>query len=76
MVSGAFTRFDHDHKFETCEAGTMMTDLFDFSSPFGPLGWVANSLFVTSHMRKLLFERNRLVKIVAESGGAERFLGK
>lgn len=76
MVSGAFTRFDHDHKFETCEVGTMMTDVFDFSSPFGPLGWVTNWLFVTRHLRKLLVERNRLVKTVAESGDAERFLGK
>ncbi len=74
MVSGAFSRFDHDHKFEACEEGTIMTDGFDFSSPFGPLGHVANWLFVTRHMRNLLSERNKLIKSVAESGDAKRFV--
>lgn len=74
MVSGAFSRFDHDHKFETCKDGTVMTDVFDFSSPFGPLGHVANWLFVTRHMRNLLSMRNNLIKSVAESGNAKRFI--
>ena len=75
MVSGAFRRFDHDHIFEPSNSGTSMTDVFDFTSPFGPLGQIANWLFVTRHMRKLLYVRQQLIKSVAESGDVEQFIG-
>ena len=68
MVSGAFARFDHDHFFEPCDAGTKATDFFDFTSPYGLLGHLANWLFVTRHMRNLLIRRNQLIKTVAETG--------
>lgn len=74
IVSGAFSRFDHDHNFQSCANGTAMIDVFDFSSPLGPLGHLANWLFVTRHMRKLLIERNKLIKAIAESGNANRFI--
>jgi ligand-binding SRPBCC domain-containing protein len=73
MVAGAFSRFDHDHLFESCGSGTIMTDVFDFTSPLGPLGRVANWLFVTRHLRRLLATRNQLIKSVAESGDVEKF---
>lgn len=73
MVAGAFSRFDHDHHFQSCESGTIMTDVFDFKSPLGVLGHVANWLFVARHMRKLLETRNQLIKSVAESGDVEKF---
>ena len=75
MVSGAFRRFDHDHFFERCDNGTLMKDVFDFTSPLGPLGQIADWLFVTRHLRKLLLVRNRLIKSVAESEDVERFIG-
>ncbi len=74
MVAGAFSRFDHDHRFEVVKEGTLMTDVFDFSSPYGPLGELANWLFVTRHLRKLLRERNQVIKSIAESGEAERIV--
>ena len=74
MVSGAFLRFDHDHRFERRARGTLMTDVFDFTSPLGPLGHLANWLCVTRHMRKLLLARNQLVKTVAESGDTAKFI--
>lgn len=74
MVSGAFSRFDHDHYFEVCDIGTLMTDVFDFSSPLGPIGHLANWLLVSRHMRKLLKMRNELVKSIAESNDVNRFI--
>jgi ligand-binding SRPBCC domain-containing protein len=73
MVAGAFSRFDHDHHFESCRNGTIMTDVFDFTSPYGPLGRVANWLFVTRHLRRLLATRNQLIKSIAESGDVQKF---
>jgi ligand-binding SRPBCC domain-containing protein len=74
MVSGAFSRFDHDHNFETVDSRTIMTDTFDFTSPLGILGNIADWLFVTRHMRKLLETRNCLIKSVAESGDFGEFV--
>ena len=74
MISGAFLRFDHDHFFEHSDRGTLMTDVFDFTSPLGPLGQIANWLFVTRHMRRLLWIRDQQIKSVAESGDVERFI--
>ena len=68
MVRGAFRRFDHDHFFTAPDAGTtVMRDVFDFDAPLGPLGWLANVLFLTRHMRKFLLIRNDTLKAVAES---------
>jgi ligand-binding SRPBCC domain-containing protein len=74
MLHGAFEHFDHDHYFEATQTGTQMTDVFDYSSPMGVIGKLANLLFVDRHMRKLLMTRNELIKSVAESPNAERYL--
>jgi len=74
MLSGAFAHFDHDHDFHEHSDGTLMTDRFNFTSPLGWLGKTANWLFVTRHLRKLLVERNAVIKSVAESKDAGRFL--
>ncbi len=67
MVKGAFKRFDHDHLFTACAGGCRMLDRFDFDSPLGVLGTLANSLFLTRYMQRFLAERNTVVKRVAES---------
>jgi len=75
MVSGAFSRFNHDHYYESCDNGTRMTDVFDFTSPLGPIGRIVDWLFLTRYMRKLLIIRNELIKSVAESGDFSSFIG-
>jgi ligand-binding SRPBCC domain-containing protein len=76
MVKGAFARFDHDHFFETNDSQTIMRDVFDYESPFGILGKIADKLFVEKYMIKLLAERNSLIKQVAESDGWQKFLNQ
>jgi ligand-binding SRPBCC domain-containing protein len=68
MVAGAFKRLDHDHNFETDPDGrTRMTDVFDYTSPLGLLGHMADTMFLKRYMRRLLEERNAIIKSVAES---------
>jgi ligand-binding SRPBCC domain-containing protein len=74
MVSGIFARFDHDHRFEPMPRGTRMTDVFDYTSPLGALGRLADTLFLERYMRALLAERNRVIKDVAESERWRAFL--
>ena len=74
MVKGIFKHFDHDHYFETIASGTRIRDIFTYSSPYGVLGSIANGLLVHRHLSKLLETRNQIIKRVAESGDADRFL--
>jgi len=67
MVSGAFKSFRHEHCFSVVENGTLMRDKFIFESPLGVSGKLFNWLILTRYMTKLLLERNRVIKLAAES---------
>ncbi|TCM96410.1 hypothetical protein EV294_105277 [Paenibacillus sp. BK033] len=66
MVEGAFKRFKHEHRFESRDGGTLMTDIFDYTSPLGPLGSLADVLFLRSYMERFLMQRNSCIKRQAE----------
>lgn len=67
MVAGAFRRFDHDHAFAEVQGGTLVSDRFDFDAPLGPLGRIANLLFLTRYMRRFLSARLHVIRDVSES---------
>lgn len=67
MVSGDFRNMKHEHHFKQIENGTLMIDLFHFESPYGSLGTVANKLFLTRYLKKILSQRNKIIKEYAES---------
>jgi ligand-binding SRPBCC domain-containing protein len=67
MVRGAFRRFRHEHQFLPTDGGTEIVDRFDYTSPLGPLGWLADNLFLRRYMSRLLRDRNAYLKQVAES---------
>lgn len=66
MVRGAFARFDHDHFFDEDGSATLVRDVFDFTSPLGPLGRIANALFLDAYMKRFIEERARVLKELAE----------
>ena len=66
LVRGAFSRFDHDHFFLPEGNGTIMRDVFDYESPFGWLGRLADELFLRSYMLGLLARRAKIIKLAAE----------
>jgi ligand-binding SRPBCC domain-containing protein len=74
MLKGAFARLRHDHFFDTATSGTIMRDVMEFSAPLGPLGWLAERLFLAAYMRRFLESRNRVLKAVAESGEWTKYL--
>lgn len=67
MVKGAFKSFRHEHHFHTNEEGTFMIDYFDYVSPFGIFGRIADRLFLKKYMTDLLLKRNAIVREFAES---------
>jgi hypothetical protein len=44
-----------------------MIDVFEYRSPLGPLGRIADLLFLRRYMRSLLTMRNRHIKAAAEA---------
>jgi ligand-binding SRPBCC domain-containing protein len=67
QVRGAFRRFIHTHEFIPEAGGTRMIDTFDYTAPLGPLGKLADALFLARYMRRLLHRRNLHLKQLAEA---------
>jgi len=68
MVKGPFKSIVHTHAFNAQDGGTLMTDIFEFQSPFGVLGAIVDRLILTAYLRKLLIDRNAIIKKYAEEG--------
>ncbi|HYF02599.1 MAG TPA: SRPBCC family protein [Patescibacteria group bacterium] len=74
MLKGAFKSMKHTHTFTEKLYGTLMNDEFAFESPLGVLGKFADWLILEKYMTRLLKERNRVLKDVAESGKWQKIL--
>jgi ligand-binding SRPBCC domain-containing protein len=64
---GPFRRWWHEHTFTPLVNGqTQMIDIVRFESPFGLLGYLADSLVLGYYMPHLLRQRNAWLKITLE----------
>lgn len=76
MVRGIFRFMTHDHFFRQLPGGqTEMRDVFAFAAPLPVLGRIAELTFLDGYMRRLLKERNAVIRQVAESDEWRRYLG-
>ena len=67
QLKGDFITFRHDHHFKPVENGTLMIDMLDFTSPYGMIGRIFNSLYLTGYLEKFLLKRNAVIKKYAET---------
>ena len=68
MQKGIFHSFRHEHLFQELPNGkTKMIDAFEYRSPLGILGQLADFLFLKNYMTDLLIKRNEVIKEFAES---------
>ena len=74
MVRGALARFDHDHYFEERENRTIAREVFDYLSPLGLIGRLADALFLERYMRRFLLERATTIQRIAESDTWQTYL--
>jgi hypothetical protein len=64
----------HLHTFKTSNEKTVMTDVFEYEVPYGLFGKIFDRYILKPHMTKLLEQRNRIIKEVAESGQWKNFI--
>lgn len=68
QIQGVFHSMRHVHEFfSLADDSTLIRDIFVFRAPLGLLGRLAEALFLTSYMRRLLLRRNVYLKQMAES---------
>jgi ligand-binding SRPBCC domain-containing protein len=74
MVKGAFKSFRHEHHFREENGITTMKDIFEFYSPCGAFGKLANVFFLSKYLTRFLMERNALIKNCAENDSWKTYL--
>ncbi len=62
MVKGPFKKMRHEHHFFEKEGITHMKDIFQFESPFWPIGRWVDQWVMKPYMIRLLEGRNRFLK--------------
>ncbi len=67
MEKGIFKFFRHEHIFKGNGEQTLMIDVFDYESPLGILGRMADHLFLKEYMTSFLEKRNEIIKEFAET---------
>jgi hypothetical protein len=51
-----------------------MVDVIDYAAPGGPLGWLAERLFLTDYLLRFIRRRAQVLKRLAESEDWGRFI--
>lgn len=74
QVEGDFKMLKHEHYFKSIQNGTIMIDQFHFETPNGFIGKLINNIYLERYMTKLLQERNKMIKEVAESNLWKQYL--
>lgn len=74
QVEGPFKSLRHEHYFKPIQNGTLLIDQFRFDIGRGKAGTLFNNLYLTRYMERLLEERNKKIKEVAETAQWQKYL--
>jgi ligand-binding SRPBCC domain-containing protein len=66
MLEGDFKLMRHQHHFKSISNGTIMIDIMEFESPYGFIGRLFNRVYLAGYMKRLLEQRNKVIKETAE----------
>lgn len=59
---GPYSMWHHEHKIEPIEGGVLMTDIVTYQPPFGFLGAIANSLFISKKLQYIFDYRTQALE--------------
>jgi len=72
QVTGPYATWYHRHSFQQAAGGVEMTDIVDYSLPFGPLGRLVHWLVVRHQLRAIFDYRAAAIQQVFPSSGAQK----
>lgn len=73
-LSGPFRNYSHDHHFAPMNDGTRIRDEINCVASWGPLGYIAERLYLRRSIARYLKHRNELIKSIAESEQWHQYL--
>ncbi len=73
MIRGAFKTFKHKHQFEETDGVTLMTDLIEYSSPFGIIGSMADALFMKKYLTSFILKKTSTSNIQQNIKSGSKF---
>ena len=76
QLMGDFKSMKNEHWFKSCENGTIMIGLFNYETPYGIIGNIFEKIFLTRYLKKMLENRNLVIKKYAESESWKQLLNK
>jgi len=62
QVRGPYKLWHHTHEYIAHRGGTQMIDRVEYQLPLGPLGWLANALFVERQLQQIFDYRFRVIE--------------
>jgi len=74
QMKGPFKVMKHQHLFSKKDAHVCMIDNFYFEAPFGILGTLVARYYLKNYLHKFLVDRNKTIKIIAESTDWQKFI--
>lgn len=69
QVRGPFASWTHRHRFVAFQDGTLMTDQIEYEAPAGPLGMLADKLWLGEHLDRFFNHRQQEAKRLLEQMG-------
>lgn len=71
QLKGPYRRWEHHHRFEAVEGGTLVRDEVDYEVPIGPAGDVVNHLVIRNELAWIFLYRTWAIReALAEAGPA------
>tara|TARA_B100000965_G_scaffold187815_1_gene156791 strand:- start:80 stop:544 length:465 start_codon:yes stop_codon:yes gene_type:complete len=58
---GPYSLWHHQHFFKQIDNGVLMTDIVTYKPPFGPIGSIANHLFIKQKLKSIFDYRFRVM---------------
>lgn len=64
---GPYQFWHHQHHFKAVNGGTLMSDILTYSLPFGPIGQLANSIFVGNKVKEIFeFRKKKVIELFGD----------
>jgi ligand-binding SRPBCC domain-containing protein len=64
---GPYELWHHQHHFKAINGGTAMNDILTYALPLGPLGQMANSIFVGNKVKEIFeFRRKKVIELFGD----------